>query len=204
MGSVRSIRGDAAEPAAIHAQAIDNLRFIRRTMEGAASFTAVPGMGGIWMGATALVASVAACRQDAPGAWAAVWIAEALVAIVIGFSAARLKTRRMTGPTLSAPARKFVLALMPSIFVGAVLTLVFLRADLIREMPALWLLIYGIAVLSGGAFSVRVVPIMGLCFLALGSIAAVSPPAWGNWYLAAGFGGVHIIFGAIIARRYGG
>jgi len=55
MGAVRPIR-PTAEPIGLHDQAMDNLRFIRDAMENAGSFTAVPGVGGIVVGATALFA----------------------------------------------------------------------------------------------------------------------------------------------------
>jgi hypothetical protein len=204
MGSVRPIREISPEPTAIHAQALDNLRFIRRTMESAAAFTAVPGKGGVVMGITALVAATVASRQRDSVDWLTVWIVEALIAMTIGFVCARWKLRQAESPAINGPALKFVLALLPSIFIGALLTLVLFRNGLSAELPGVWLLVYGTGVLSGGAFSVRVVPVMGLCFLLLGTAAVLGPAAWGNWYLAAGFGVVQIVFGAVIARRFGG
>ncbi len=203
MGTLRQIdrREPKLEAVGIQDLALDNLRYIRQTMESAGSFTAVPGKGGMAMGATALAASVVAFVQTRPAAWLGVWLAEALVALVIGVAAARIKAG---DELLSGPARKFVLALMPAIFAGAVLTLLFVRHGLFSEIPALWLLLYGTAVVSGGSFSVRVVPIMGICFLVLGLVTAFVPSSWGNWMLAAGFGGLQIIFGAVIARKFGG
>jgi hypothetical protein len=203
VGTLRQIdrREPKLEAVGIQDLALDNLRYIRQTMESAGSFTAVPGKGGMAMGATALAASVVAFVQTRPAAWLGVWLAEALVALVIGVAAARIKAG---DELLSGPARKFVLALMPAIFAGAVLTLLFVRHGLFSEIPALWLLLYGTAVVSGGSFSVRVVPIMGICFLVLGLVTAFVPSSWGNWMLAAGFGGLQIIFGAVIARKFGG
>jgi hypothetical protein len=87
---------------------------------------------------------------------------------------------------------------------GAVLTLVLYRHGLFGMMPGVWLLLYGVAVVTGGAFSVKVVPIMGVSFMAMGTAALFCPPAWANGFMAAGFGLLHIAFGIVIARRYGG
>ncbi|MDQ6678279.1 MAG: hypothetical protein M3Z09_13415 [Acidobacteriota bacterium] len=204
MGSVRPIREESAPPVPFDSQAIDNLRFIRRAMESSVAFTAVPGKGGAAMGVSALIAAVLANRQTSPERWLAVWIAEAAVALGLGIYGARLKSQHQVGPSLARPARKFVVALLPSLLAGSLLTVILFRAGLWRDLPAAWLLIYGMGVLAGGVFSVRVVPIMGLCFLALGTCAVFTPPGWGNGWLALGFGAVQIFFGIVIARRFGG
>jgi hypothetical protein len=188
----------------LHARAMDNLSFIRSTMERATAFTAVPGWGGVAMGITALVATVLASGSGSVTEWLAIWLAASALALTIGGWAMVLKARRAGTTVFSYSGRRFVLSYLPPLIVGALLTLVLVRAGLYRALPGTWLLLYGTGVVTGGAFSVRVVPIMGLCFMALGAIALLSPPGWSEWLLAVGFGGLHIVFGVIIARRYGG
>jgi hypothetical protein len=203
MGSIPA-RAKSREPVALHDHAMDNLRFIRETMERAGSFTAVPGVGGMLMGLSALGAAFLAARQPSLDGWLAVWVGEALVAVLIGAVTATRKARAVKATLLSGPGRKFALGLVPSIFVAALLTLVLYRAGLYTIIPGIWLLLYGTGILSGGAFSVPVVPVMGMCFVALGAVALFCPLVWSHWLLATGFGGLHLVFGALIAARYGG
>jgi hypothetical protein len=183
---------------------MDNLRFIRNTIETAGSFTAVPGVGGMLMGATAIFAAFAAHLSKSRQAWFAIWIGEGLLALVIGLAFSYRKAVRNGTTLLSRAFRRFVLAMVPAVFTGALLTFVLHRAGLDTMLPAIWLLLYGVGVSSGGAFSVRVVPIMGISFLVIGTIAALAEPVWADPLLAFGFGGLHIIFGFEIARNYGG
>jgi len=189
---------------AIRAHAEENIRFIRDTMERASSFTAVPGVGGMAMGMTALAAAALASRQPTADLWLGIWLVEAIVAVAIGTVAMGRKARRTTSGLFSGPARRFLLTLTAPLGAGAILTLVLARSGLTSIMPGVWLLLYGTAVVSAGATSVRPVLAMGGCFMLLGAAALASPSAWGDAYLAAGFGGVQIGCGAVIARRHGG
>ena len=204
MASVQPIDSARPEPIEMHARAMDHLQYIRETMARASEFTAVPGWGGVAMGVTALIAAVFAAQQATPDAWLAIWFAEGMVAMGIGALAMKHKADRANETLLSTPARKVALSFAPPLFVGALLTLVLYRAGLTGAIPGMWLLLYGTGVVTGGAFSVRIVPVMGLCFMAVGAVAMLCPFSYGTFFLAGGFGGLHIIFGCIIARRYGG
>ncbi len=182
----------------------DDLRFIRDTMERSASFTAVSGWGHALLGVTAVAAARLAALQAAPFAWLRVWLAEALVAAAIGLLSCSWKANRNGLPLFSGPARKVAFGLAPPLVAGAFLTFLLFRAGLQSALPATWLLLYGAGIMTGGSFSVAIVPVMGVCFMLLGGLAVLAPTAWGNWFLAAGFGGLHIVFGFLIARRHGG
>jgi hypothetical protein len=191
------------QPVEMHAHAIDSLRYIRETMERAGSFTAVPGIGGVLMGLVALAAGRVAARQTSPGYWILVWMAAAVLAMAIGVAGAALKARRFDSPLFSGPGRKFIAGFTPAIIAGAVLTLVLYRAGVSGFLPGVWLLLYGAAVLSGGWASVRVVPMMGACFMFAGTLALLVP-GYNDELLSAGFGGLHLVFGTMIAVKYGG
>jgi hypothetical protein len=197
---VREVR----EPVSIHTHALDNLRYIRETMERAGSFTAVPGWGGVTMGLTAVAASLVASWQVSRRTWLATWLVEGALGLVIGALATWRKSLAAGVEPWSVPARRFVASFAPPVIVGAALTVALSLNGMLPLVPGTWLLLYGTGVIAGGAFSVRVVPMMGICFVAAGAVALFTPFAWANAWLGACFGGLHIVFGVIIARRYGG
>lgn len=195
--------GPRRPPVALHDRAMDNLQYIRKTMERSSAFTAVSGGALVLMGAVALVAW-GLSRDVSLDRWVAVWMSAAAFAIVIATSATAWKARRSGEPLLRGPGRKLILGVMPALAVGGLLTLPLHEAGQTALLPSVWLLLYGTAVTSGGVFSVRTIPVMGLCFLAMGAAALLSPPEWAGAYMAAGFGGLHVVFGLIIAGRHGG
>jgi hypothetical protein len=204
MAATGPLRSSKSEPIPIDARVADHLRYIRETMERAGEFTGVPGWGGVAIGVTALAAAAIASRQHFNRGWLIVWLTEAFVAIAIAAPAVATKARRANTKLFSGPGRKFLLSFVPPLFVGAFLTYTLASVGLFWALPGLWLMLYGTAIVTGGAFSVRAVPLMGLCLIALGVAALFTPIEWGNILMAAGFGVVHIAFGIWIARHYGG
>lgn len=186
------------------AGAIEDLRYIRETMERSSSFTAVPGWGQVATGIVALMAAYVASRQGSSVAWLKIWLGAAGVAVSIALPAIWIKAQRAGLPLTSGPGKKFAISFLPPVAVGALMTAVLYRAGVISVLPGMWLLLYGAGIITGGTFSVAIVPVMGGCFMFTGVLALLAPATWGNLLLAAGFGGLHIVFGILIARKYGG
>ncbi len=204
MSSLRPLRTPPPEPPALHERAIDNIRFIRETMERATSFTAVSGWGVIAMGLIALCAAPVAARQGSAEAWLATWLGAAALSLAAAGWAIVRKARASASPLFVGPGRKSLLGFAPPLAAGAVLTLVLFLDGRADVLPGLWLLLYGAGVVTGGAYSVRTLPVMGISFMALGAAALLCPAAWGDPLLAAGFGGLQLGFGAVIVWRHGG
>jgi hypothetical protein len=183
---------------------MDNLRFIRETMERAGAFTAIPGKATAAVGLTAVAAAALAHAQPSFGRWLSVWLGEAVIGVAVGGWALRQKANAAGVPLSTGPGRRFALAFAPPLLVGALLTLALARAGVTGAIPGTWLLLYGAGVLAAGAFSVPIVPLLGTCFITLGAVALLGPPGWAEPLLALGFGGLHLVFGFVIARRYGG
>lgn len=193
----------ARSPRPNHGEALEDLRFIRETLERSSTFTAVPGWGMALVGATALLVGALAARQANPARSMAIWLGEACLGVAIASFAINLKSQRQGTPLWNGPARKVAFGFLPAMGAAAVLTALFYRAGLLESLPGLWCLLYGVAVISGGISSVRVVPVMGACFVVSG-VTALLVPAWGNIVMTGSFGLLHILFGVLIARRHGG
>lgn len=205
MTSVRPLRPPPQKDlSSLHGRAMDNLAFIRNTMEAAGSFTAVSGWGMVAIGVLAIAVATAASMAPTEMGALSLWLAAAVLSPLLMIWAMIRKARAAKMPLLSGPGRKFVLSFSPPMAVGALLTFVLYRAGMIDLIPGVWLLLYGTAVVAGGAFSVKIVPVMGLCFMAAGVVAVFSPVSWNDWILGAAFGGLHIAFGIPIARSHGG
>jgi hypothetical protein len=203
---VSSSAGDPpiSQSPTLHARAIADLRFIRETMESASAFSAFSGWGLILIGAVATGCGLLAARQPTHPRWLMAWVAAAAISAVIGALSTARKTRTARQPLIPGPARKFALSLAPAVVSGALLTGALQQAERLDLLPGMWLLLYGAGLVAAGAWSVRVVPVIGTSFMVLGAAGLFLPPAWSNWLLIAGFGGLHVAFGVIVGRKHGG
>jgi hypothetical protein len=206
MATVRPLRPPppVERDPALSDRALDNLRFIRETMERAGTFTAISGWGIAAVGVVAMIAAAVARTRSTVEWRVTTWVITAVVCIALSLGATARKARRTDLSMVSGPAQKLVLAFSPAMVVGALLTGALLRIGANDLLPGVWLLLYGTAVVAGGAFSVRIIPVMGVCFMALGAAALFAPPSAGEWLMVVGFGLAHVVFGIQIARRHGG
>ena len=204
MADVLPIRPRPSNPPEIHARAMDNLKFIRETMEAAGTFTAVSGWGQVVIGLTAIAAALLASRMTDPAAWVLVWTGEAIFAGLIAVWFMYDKARSASLPLLSGSARKLLFSFTPVFVVGMVVTVAFMQRGMTALLPGIWMLLYGTAVVAAGAFSVRIVPVMGAAFIACGCAALFLPETWTTGLMIFGFGVLHMVFGFLIARRHGG
>jgi hypothetical protein len=195
---------ERAVSSAMHERAFADLRFIRDTMASALGYTTLSGAGLVLLGVGALIAGRLAA--EAPPGWARaqVWLIDALLSVAVGGASVIVKARLAGQPLFAGPIRKFSIGFAPALLAGAALTLALMRCEAWTLLPGLWLLMYGTALLSAGTTSAAVIALMGGAFFALGLTALLAPAAWGNFLMMAGFGAVHLVCGALIARRYGG
>jgi hypothetical protein len=203
MADVLPIR-PPTNPPEMQARAMDNLRFIRETMEAAGTFTAVSGWGQVVIGATAVIAALIAQQFIGTTEWVLVWAAEAFLALVISVWFMYNKARKASLPGLASSARKLLFSFTPVGVVGLIVTVALMQRQLGAMLPGMWMLLYGTAVVAVGAFSVRIVPVMGAAFILTGGLALFAPASWSTGLMIAGFGALHVGFGVIIARRHGG
>lgn len=189
-------------PVSLSEVAHENLRWIRSTVERAGVFTAVSGPGTLILGGLGAITAAATHFELLP--WLEAWLATGVLGLTVGVGAAMAKARRIGQPLTGGVARRFALGLFPPLAAGGVLTVVAIAHDLAALLPGSWLLLYGVAIVTSGALSPRLIATIGLSFMLLGGVAFAAPPSWHDALLAAGFGGLHIVLGLEIERRHRG
>src|SRR6185503_3741636 len=110
-----------AKVVSINKRALENIKYIRETMERAGSFTAVPGWGGILTGVSALLTAFISGSLPSRAWWVTAWLGEAVLALAIGCFTMAQKAKAAESTLLEGPGRKFALNLCPAMIAGVVL-----------------------------------------------------------------------------------
>ena len=177
MATVRPLKPTPeVPPPTLSDRAIDNLRYIRETMERAGSFTAISGWGMTAVGVIALIASIVSLARPNPAWWLGTWLTTAACCAVLSLATMMAKARRTGTSLVSGPARKLALAFAPSVVAGLVLTAALVREADYALLPGVWLLVYGAGVVAAGAFSTRVIPVLGAACIGAGAVALIVAP----------------------------
>jgi hypothetical protein len=189
----------SAKTVNLDVHAIATLSYIRASMD-AAGRVAVPGSAGVVMGVIGVSAAALSLTVQLQAYWLSIWLAAAPLAAIAGGALLARSASLASFVASGTPGRKLALGMLPSLFAGAVLTAVLWSADLAGAIPGTWLLMYGCALISASVSTTAIVAWMGMCFAALGLTALAAPAALHIPLLGLGFGGVHIVFGILIAR----
>ena len=190
----------SANAVRIDSHAVATLRYIRASMDAAAS-VAVPGSAGIAMGSIGVLATILSSTPGLRDYWIGVWLMAAALGGGVGFA---LMTRPASLRGLSlygTPLRKFALGLFPALLGGAVMTAVHWVNGNAHAIPGTWLLFYGCALISASVSATRMIALMGASFVAVGLVALLAPDRLQMLLLGAGFGGLHVLFGVLIGRK---
>ena len=124
--------------------------------------------------------------------------------MIVGLVAMTRKARRAGSTLTGAIARRFAVGMAAPFVAGAAITYELWAVRNFTVMAPAWLLLYGAGLLTGGIFSVPGGRADWRLLHGRGIVAILTPPDWGNVWLAVGFGGLHIGFGVYIARNHGG
>lgn len=190
-------RGFFSEP---HSAAV--LRALREALRSPATI-AVPSSAGITVGAIGLGAAALASTEAFRPYWLEVWLIAAPAAAAAGALVLSEQTSGNRACRRGAAVLKFFARLLPSLFAGAVLTVVFWRAGIVHPIPGMWLLLYGCALIHASTIASRGLAILGGLFTALALVAFGLPESQQLAILGVGFGELHILHGIVTLRTAG-
>lgn len=207
-------------------EAREHLRVIRQTMERSTKYSTLSGLSGVLIGLVAIVGVVVtnSIIRQAPAftvrsqaelrslnafqhrqfaELAAIWTTVLVLAIAIDFVANKRRAARVGKTVMSPIGGHIILAALPAFFAGAVITYFFIMHNLAFSVWGVWMLCYGLAICAVGLFSVKPVSVLGAAFVLAGAVTLLLPPSAQLPMMALTFGGFHIGYGILMARRHG-
>lgn len=196
-----------------------DLESIRQLMERSVKFLSLSGLSGILAGVYALIGTFFAYRilydQQTPFDYhdpdiKAIVIASRLILIAFlvlvtslatGYWLAARKAKRLGLKVWDAPSKRLVINLAIPLFTGGIfIGILLLRGYYELAAPAS-LVFYGLALIQASSNLVDEIRYLGYLEILIGLIAAVLP-GYGLYAWALGFGGLHILYGSLMFKKY--
>ena len=194
-------------------EARENLRVIRQTMERSTKYSTLSGLSGVLIGLVAIggvvlsrvifAAPPTSVSHAQVAQMAAVWTAVLVIAVGIEFGANKRRAAGVGKQVFSPLGAHIILAALPGFLAAAALTAFFVTHGLLFSVWGVWMLCYGLAICAVGLFSVKPVSALGGAFVLAGAVTLLLPPAAQLPMMAATFGGFHIGYGVLMARKHG-
>ena len=177
-------------------EAEQTLSVIRTLMERGTRYTNVSGNAGVAAGLLTLFGCALRVWAHTPfmNTWMGVLIAAGGATVYFTADMARANGE----PLWTRQAKTVVLALMPAFVSALVLTVVLDRVGQQALLPGVWMLLWGVGSLSMGFFTPRIMWILGLTFMGVGTATLLLPPVADAWSMGLTFGAIHLIYGSAL------
>jgi hypothetical protein len=201
-------------------EAQSRMQEIQRIMERATLFTLLPGTAAVLGGLLVLAgcgvsyamfrsldfADILHLSLTYQGIFCVMWFAIGVIGVLLEVILTTKAAAKQQLVPVDRPMRVAAFSLTPSVIVAMVLTVKFLipiepRADEVRYIVPVWMMLYGTGVYTAGLFSVRLPRLLGLSFIALGVVALLFFPEYGVVSAALSFGLLHIVFGLYVLQK---
>ena len=203
-------------------ESLEALKEIRSIMDRSARFISLSGWSGIWAGSMALAGAGIAyswLRQpgysyrDIPGAASgdyfdsftirllALGICVFAAALAGGYFFTSRKAKKQGFKLWNNASRQMLLHLFIPMFAGGAFTLFFIYYGLGLFIAPACLVFYGLALVSASSHTLSDIRYLGGLEVALGC-ACLLCPGYGLYFLAVGFGVLHILYGVIMWNKY--
>lgn len=192
---------------------------IRTMMERSAKFISLSGLSGVLSGVYALAGATAAYftvhypaspadyRMESVQAPEAVFkliviaVAVLVASILTGVWLSRKKAKKYGLKLWTPTSRTLLFNMLVPLVTGGVFILTMLFTGHFGLAAPACLIFYGLALIQASANTFQEVRYLGFCEIVLGLVSALMP-GYGLIFWAAGFGVLHIVYGAIMHNKY--
>jgi uncharacterized protein YjeT (DUF2065 family) len=124
-----------------------------------------------------------------------------VTSITLGIILTHRNSKRKGIKIWDITAKRLLINLLIPLVTGGLFCLVLLFHGLVGLVAPSSLLFYGLALINASKYTLNDIRYLGFCEIALGLIASLNI-GYGLYFWAAGFGALHILYGAVMYYKY--